>query len=140
MAALCGKRETAKQRRIRRRAETGVAVKEESPGRDPSPLLIEKTQCPRCIGDERMTYEERTFLYCRSAVMNDYFDRSHLTEIKESERMSCDHPKCRAEGVKLEHLDHFRSHVARVHNVQLRSSEQVDLRWAGKGGRSIAPL
>lgn len=32
----------------------------------------------------------------------------------------CEHPKCKEEGVKLKHLDHFRNHVESVHGVKLR--------------------
>ncbi|KAI9861113.1 MAG: hypothetical protein M1813_005542 [Trichoglossum hirsutum] len=121
MTALCDKRETAKQRRIRQR-QAAVPVKEESPPPDPFPLLMGKTQCPRCIGDERQSHEKRTFLYCRPAVMNDHFDREHLKEMEEMERNNlifCDYPKCKEERVKLKHLDHFRNHVMSVHGIRL---------------------
>lgn len=32
----------------------------------------------------------------------------------------CKHPKCKEEGMKLKHLDHFRNHVESVHGVKLR--------------------
>ncbi|CAP61096.1 uncharacterized protein PODANS_3_660, partial [Podospora anserina S mat+] len=73
--------------------------------------------------DERQSYEERTFPYCRTAVINDHFDREHLGGMKEMERENlifCEHPKCKEEGVKLKHLDHFRNHVESVHGVKLR--------------------
>ncbi|KAK3942585.1 hypothetical protein QBC46DRAFT_227083, partial [Diplogelasinospora grovesii] len=47
--------------------------------------------------------EERTFSYCRPAVMNDHFDREHVAK----------------------HLDHFRIHVQEVHHVTLRPSDRV---------------
>ncbi len=126
MTALSHKRETVKRRLIRQKPQAETAVKDESPGPDPFPLLMGKTQCPRCVGDERQSYEERTFSYCRTAVMNDHFDREHLKEMKELERNNlifCDHPKCKEEGVKLKHLDHFRNHVQRVHGIALRPGE-----------------
>ncbi|KAK0637170.1 FluG domain-containing protein [Bombardia bombarda] len=127
MTALNYKRETAKRRPIRRRilqrVQAGISVTGESPGPDPFPLLMGKTQCPRCIGDERQSHEERMFPYCRPAVMNDHFDREHLKEMEEMERdnlIFCDHPKCQEDGVKLKHLDHFRNHVQDVHGITLR--------------------
>ena len=54
---------------------------------------------------QRQSYEEKTFSYCRPAVINDHFDREHLREVEEWERdhlISC---KCKEEGVKLAHLD-----------------------------------
>lgn len=72
-----------------------------------------------------MLEEERTFYYCRPAVMNDHFDREHLKALKEAERSKliiCKHPGCYngREGLKLESLDHFRNHVQRVYGVRLR--------------------
>lgn len=71
MVILCGKRETARPGRIRRRAQAqaDVTLKEESSGPDPFPLLMDRKQCPRCIGDEALSQKERTFNYCRPAVM-----------------------------------------------------------------------
>ncbi|KND89228.1 hypothetical protein TOPH_06099 [Tolypocladium ophioglossoides CBS 100239] len=72
-----------------------IPVKEESPEPEGFPLLVEKTQCPRCIGDEAMSVEERNFSYCRPAVMNDHFDREHLDTMKKTERdgfVVCERP------------------------------------------------
>lgn len=52
--------------------------------------------------------------------MNDHFDHEHLRAIEDKARngqITREHPKCREEGVKLEHLDHFRNHIHRVHGV-----------------------
>lgn len=98
---LWHKRERAKRGRVRRRSPADVVVKEESPPPDPFPPLMQKTQCPPCIGDGGMSYEERTFKYYRPAVMNDHFDREHVKDGG--------------------HLDHFRSHVpGGVHGIRLR--------------------
>lgn len=91
-------------------------MKEESPGPDPFPPLMDRKQCPRCIGDETLSYEERTFKYCRPAVMYDHFDRKHGQDLK-----PCDHPKCRECAVEFKHLNHFKNHVERVHDVRLRA-------------------
>ncbi|KAB5526432.1 hypothetical protein GE09DRAFT_1151480 [Coniochaeta sp. 2T2.1] len=55
MSILCDKRETIKRDRIRQRALADVMVKEESPESDTFPLLMQRTQCPLCIGDERLS-------------------------------------------------------------------------------------
>jgi hypothetical protein len=73
MFILYDKRETVKRGRNQQRAPADVMVKEEPPGPDTFPLLMESTQCPRCI----LSYEERNFQYCRPAVMYDHFDRAH---------------------------------------------------------------
>lgn len=55
MTALCGKRETAKSRRIQqRRLQAEVCIKEESLELSHFPLLMMKTQCPRCIGNKSL--------------------------------------------------------------------------------------
>ena len=123
MVALCGKRETVKRNRIRRRAQAqaNVTVKKEYPGPDPFPLLMDRTQCPRCIGDERLSREERTFKYCRPAVMYDHFDRKHARQPGGVKQM-CNHPKCKEEALEFKHLNHFKNHVEKVHGVKLRAS------------------
>ncbi|KAI0531848.1 hypothetical protein GGR58DRAFT_518190 [Xylaria digitata] len=57
--ALCSKRETVRCRRIRQRARPQVLVNESSPAPDLFPLLMQKTQCPQCIGDEMLPYKTR---------------------------------------------------------------------------------
>ncbi|RYO96655.1 hypothetical protein DL764_007436 [Monosporascus ibericus] len=123
MTALNHKRETVKRRYIQRRPRAEVVVKEKLPQPDRFPLLMKRTQCPGCVGDESLSFPERTFEYCRVAVMNDHFDRQHLKQMEKRERSNlifCDHPKCKEDGVKLNNLDHFRNHVKTVHGIALR--------------------
>ncbi|KAH6876713.1 hypothetical protein B0T10DRAFT_520891 [Thelonectria olida] len=138
MVALCGKRETVRRKHIQQKARTTLPIKVESPGAEyrstPNsfPLLMEATQCPDCFGDERLSLEERKFLYCRPTVRNDHFDDCHLPGRERVEHrgepIRCEHPRCKDE--KFKHLDHFRSHVQNIHGVTLRSSVQVrDRRW-----------
>jgi hypothetical protein len=121
MHILCDKRETVRRDRIRHRAHANVMVKEESPGPDPFPLLMERTHCPRCIGDESLSYEERTFNYCRPTVMYDHFDRVHAKQLSAEKQIVCNHPKCKGRALKLRHLSHFKNHVETVHGVKLRA-------------------
>ncbi|KAK8000474.1 FluG domain-containing protein [Apiospora arundinis] len=124
MFRLCQKRETPRRNHIHKRAQVQPNVIGPSPSDHPLfPLLMLKTQCPRCIGDERLSYQERTFTYSRPAVMNDHFERAHVKEIRDLEQdklIFCEHPTCVEEGVKLDNLDHFRNHVQTVHGVWLR--------------------
>ncbi|KAL2015096.1 hypothetical protein VTK56DRAFT_6310 [Thermocarpiscus australiensis] len=66
------------------------------------------------------TAEERTFKYCRPAVMYDHFDRKHAQPLKGA--ISYNHPQCRGEALEFKHLNHFKNHVERVHGVRLRAS------------------
>lgn len=81
---------------------------------------MHKTQCPRCIGDGRLSYEERTFEYCRPAVMYDRFNKKHAKQLNSAKQIVCSHPKCLEEALEFEHLDHFKNPVESVHGVKLR--------------------
>ncbi|WVO16389.1 hypothetical protein L204_104064 [Cryptococcus depauperatus] len=66
--------------------------------KDPYPVRLQARQCPWCVGDERISYKERTFLYCRVTVRNDHFDSQHLGHLQEllaSDSLACNHPKCK---------------------------------------------
>ncbi|KAH8719857.1 hypothetical protein HC256_000269 [Beauveria bassiana] len=140
MVALCDKKETGRTSRTQRPATLEAFIKQQSPGSDtlsesdlepdPFPLLMEATQCPDCIGDEQLSVEARKFKWCRPPVLNDHFDGTHLarreTAAQRGETIWCGHPKCRQE--KFVHVDHFRSHVEKVHGVSLRTSDQVTKR------------
>ncbi|ROT35415.1 hypothetical protein SODALDRAFT_353116 [Sodiomyces alkalinus F11] len=125
MVLLCDKRET--RRRGRQRRQLNLSTKRDSPSispapeADPFPLLMDAGQCPDCIGDGRLSKEERTFRFCRPAIRNEHFDDQHLKARELAQRrgeaIRCEHPKC--VDVKLHSLDHFRNHVRTVHNVAL---------------------
>jgi uncharacterized protein DUF3435 len=124
MVALCNKQETIKRgERPHIRQRPHVASLEIDPI-DPFPLIMNKAQCPDCIGNERLSMQERTFVYCRPAVRNDHWDREHLQgkqcAAQRGHMVSCDHPKCKGK-VRLEHVNHYRNHVATVHKVKLRA-------------------
>jgi hypothetical protein len=140
MVALCDKRDTGKPHQSQPKPPGQVPVhqfvKEESPAfeawlrADPFPLLMNASQCPDCIGDERLATAERTFRWCRPTIRNDHFDDQHLAEretaVAQGVVLACYHPKCRSEA--FQHLDHFRNHVQTVHKVSLRTTEQVNRR------------
>ncbi|KAK3897428.1 hypothetical protein C8A05DRAFT_47960 [Staphylotrichum tortipilum] len=134
-SALCKKQEKADRTPLRiRRRPRAVPVEEKSPKPDPFPLLMSKTQCPECIGNQGLTIEERTFSYCRPAVMNDHFEDSHLESIQKGGDIICKHPKCK-NLPPLTTVDHFRIHVERVHNVTLRSAQNATARRDRKMAR-----
>ncbi|PTB34918.1 hypothetical protein M441DRAFT_154576 [Trichoderma asperellum CBS 433.97] len=91
------------------------------------PMLMKTTQCPDCIGDDKMPLMERTFEFCRDTVRNDHWEDRHLTGRERAEQRGepiiCKHPACGDR--KFKHLDHFRAHVKSDHGVALRSHEQV---------------
>ncbi|KAL5610468.1 hypothetical protein FOBRF1_006585 [Fusarium oxysporum] len=90
MVALCDKRETVKRHRVQQNVRTQAQphIKTEPSEADSEPehnlnqfpLLMQPGQCPDCIGDERLSLEERAFSYCRPTVRNDHFDDQHLID------------------------------------------------------------
>jgi hypothetical protein len=53
--------------------------------------------------------------------MYDHFDREHAKQLKGANRISCNHPKYREEGLEFKHLNHFKNHVERFHGVRLQA-------------------
>lgn len=126
MVVLCEKRETIKRKCIPDVRPNDVAPKD-SLTLNSFPLMIGKTQCPYYIGDEALSFAERTFSYYRSAVMNDHFDREHLdtlTEMGRNGSITCNYPRCKEADLELTGLDHLKNHIERVHSVRLRPSRQ----------------
>ncbi|EJT69048.1 hypothetical protein GGTG_13445 [Gaeumannomyces tritici R3-111a-1] len=134
MVSLCNKRETRRRDHIRQRKQIEPPIKQKSPDLSPEPdsfpLLMDPNQCPDCIGDGRLSTEERTFTFSRPTIRNDHFDDQHLEAREFAQRrgdpIRCEHPKC--VDVKLETLDHFRNHVMTVHKVALRPADQAETR------------
>jgi hypothetical protein len=84
-----------------------------SPEPDPVPLICEKTQCIFCIGKPGVS------TFSRPAKMMDHVE-SHLHK-ERVETIACRHPVCKAEGLVLDNLMHFKNHVQRVHGISLRA-------------------
>jgi hypothetical protein len=125
MAALCCRREDQRPK-SRSIIVNPEPIKEESPDPklsdlEPFPILCKKTQCPICIGDERMTYERRTFSYSRPSKLMDHVESAHLCKIPEHQAISCRHPMCMSSGLVLNNLMHFKNHVQRIHGISLRA-------------------
>ncbi|KAK1657061.1 FluG domain-containing protein [Colletotrichum godetiae] len=135
MVALCDKRETVRQTRIRSHPQPKPPIEEETPQANRFPLLLDPNQCPDCVGDERLPLEERTFKYCRPTVRNDHFDNQHLVEreraVQRGDLIRCNHPQCQHDP-NFPTLDAFRRHVQTSHGVSLRTSDQVMQRRSKK--------
>ncbi|KAH9237194.1 hypothetical protein K456DRAFT_51001 [Colletotrichum gloeosporioides 23] len=137
MVGLFGKRETRRQNRLRRGRQSQLHTGQQ-PGANIIPTILDRNQCPDCVGDERLTIQERTFKYCRPTVRNDHFDDQHLKERERTVQLGgvirCNHPQCRdkPEYQKMDSLDMFRNHVKAKHNISLRTTEQTTQRRAKK--------
>jgi hypothetical protein len=101
-------------------------IMKESPASEPSqpadefPVVCKKTQCIVCIGNERLSYEQRTRTFRRVAHMWDHVEDIHLRYISADAGIICHHPVCKAQGLVLDNVERFKNHVARVHEVALR--------------------
>jgi hypothetical protein len=124
MIALASRQEL--QTRKPRSSPTNDVVAKESSAPDPFPppdefpVVCAKTQCIICIGNDRLSYEQRTRSFRRVAHMWDHVENVHLRDLAVSGMFICHHPMCKAEGLVLKNLMHFKSHVARAHGIELR--------------------
>jgi hypothetical protein len=99
-----------------------AVLRQPSPKPEPVPLICEKTQCVFfCTG----TTMKKTF--SRAAKMMDHIEARLRREQAEtgSEKVSCRHLVCKAEGLVLKHVNHFKNHVERVHGITLRDPRYV---------------
>ncbi|PVH69879.1 hypothetical protein DL98DRAFT_578123 [Cadophora sp. DSE1049] len=84
------------------------------------PLVCKKTQCIFCIGDEALSYGQRTRKFRRPSHMWDHVENIHLRDVPAEQQIICHHPICKAGGLILDGVMLFKNHVATVHEVRLR--------------------
>jgi hypothetical protein len=124
MVALASRQEV--QPRNRSQA-SGCRVdrKDESPAAmpisdfDPFELVLKKTQCIFCIGNERLTLDKRTRSFCRPAIMMDHVEDIHLSKVT-GQAIPCGHQACKSKGLVFYNVQQFKLHVQAVHGVSLR--------------------
>jgi hypothetical protein len=118
MQALCGCREVASRYRLRVALPPALVIKEESPAIEPFPLICEKTQCIFFCDGTKKTFS-------RPAKMMDHVERQHLA-FDPAETVACRHPICKATGLVLNNVSHFKNHVEVVHGIRLRAKKFRD--------------
>ncbi|KAF2185949.1 hypothetical protein K469DRAFT_575389, partial [Zopfia rhizophila CBS 207.26] len=84
------------------------------------PLILERTQCIYCIGDETLPYKDRMRTFSRVFHMMDHVEKVHLKYEPTGGKFVCHHPDCKPLGNFLRDLDEFKNHVQKVHGVKLR--------------------
>ncbi|KAJ6436177.1 ribosomal protein s17 [Purpureocillium lavendulum] len=84
------------------------------------PLVLGKTQCIYCVGDEQLPYVARMRAFNRASHMMDHVEKVHLRHEPTRASFVCRHPQCKHLGDFLTGLDHFKNHVQTVHGVKLR--------------------
>jgi hypothetical protein len=124
MVRLAARREVRQPRSMASEDNTRESSPEVAPDPEPEraviPLLLSKTQCIYCVGDERLTHEARMRKFKRVSHMMDHVENVHLRHEKGKASFVCRHPVCRHLGNFLTSLDHFKNHVQTVHGVKLR--------------------
>lgn len=84
------------------------------------PLICKPKQCIFCLGNDRKSYEGRTFEYSRVNKALDEMDR-HLKCFQPTDEVACPHPSCQAAGVVLSSKKVFKIHAKKVHRIDLRA-------------------
>ncbi|KFY99119.1 hypothetical protein V500_01452 [Pseudogymnoascus sp. VKM F-4518 (FW-2643)] len=124
MLAICKCREVPSRYRLRVGIPPPSIFKEESPELGPLdpifPIKLSKKQCPFCIGDESKSYEQRMGEFSRPATMMNHVENIHLKGRDPKAKIECFHPTCKSQGLVLEKLEYFKSHVELVHKITLR--------------------
>ncbi|KAH9204554.1 hypothetical protein DL95DRAFT_418158 [Leptodontidium sp. 2 PMI_412] len=77
-------------------------------------------RCIFCVGNESLSYRQRTRKFRRVSHMWDHVENIHLRDVPAEQRIICHHPVCKAEGLILDGVILFKNHVATVHEVHLR--------------------
>jgi hypothetical protein len=97
--------------------ESPVSDPDPSPQLDEFPLILGKTQCIFCIGNERYSYDQRTRTFERASHMWAHIENVHLKHLEQL--IPCGHPVCKTQKLVLTSVMHFKNHVAKVHRVNL---------------------
>ena len=122
--ALCDRREA--QRRGRPKAtikqeESDGAMNDSDKGtKDEFSLVCRPTQCPFCLGNDSLPYHHRVYEYAKRHQMMNEVDK-HLKKIAPEDPVPCPHPQCKAAGLVLSSVMHFKSHTAQIHKILLRA-------------------
>ena len=131
MAAMCRRQETRRRRKPKSQvkqeesdtpsddSDDDIIDSSEDTERDHFPLVCKKSQCIFCLGDERKTYQRRTFNYSRPSKMMDEVDK-HLRKFAPHDEVPCPHPMCKSAAVVLPSVMAFKAHTATVHKIFLR--------------------
>ncbi|KAF2103264.1 hypothetical protein NA57DRAFT_72239 [Rhizodiscina lignyota] len=126
IANLCGKRERYVPGRSGRRAVFAAVKGIESDAseslRFPSeekpiqafPIECEETQCIFCLGDESMSYEDRTRQYANRSSLSRHMSDEHFS--KWNGGMICPHPSC---SVLVDSVNGLKSHAELDHKTPL---------------------
>ena len=84
---------------------------------DPFPMHLDPRQCPVCIGDDKLSYQQRTYQFHNVWNMWDHAE-AHFRGVSSDKPYFCRHPKCNDK--LLSNTTHFKNHCAQQHKSRLR--------------------
>jgi hypothetical protein len=85
------------------------------------PLKCHKLQCLFCIGDTRLSDNDRKKVFSRERVMWNHVG-NHIAALQHQAKIPCPHPHCRRGCVVLEDIQHLKNHGHAVHGVRLQKA------------------
>lgn len=113
--------DSARKAPLKEESSSPIPALDSSSPHDKFPLICEKTQCIFCIGNEQLSYEQRTRKFRRVSHMWDHVVNVHLRKLPVEQPIICPHPVCKAQGFVFNHAKYFKNHVARIHEINLRA-------------------
>ena len=124
MLAICKCCEVPSQYRLCVGITPPSIFKEESPELGPLdpifPLECSKKQCPFCIRDKSKSYKQRMGEFCCPVTIMNHVENIHLKGRDPKAKIECFHLTCKLQGLVLEKLEYFKSHVELVYKITLQ--------------------
>jgi hypothetical protein len=123
LVCLAARREIRPPRSLRVSSESRESTPNEeksAPKIEEIPLVLGKTQCIYCVGNEQLPHADRMRTFKRVSHMMDHVENVHLRHEPAAPSFFCRHPRCKHLGDFLTSLDHFKNHVQTMHGIKLR--------------------
>lgn len=84
------------------------------------PVRCNRLQCLFCIGDERLTFQDRTRIFSQLHTLWRHV-KTHLNALTTNDDIPCPHPTCRVEGITVKSVQHLMNHAQKEHDIRLQS-------------------
>ena len=83
------------------------------------PMKCQRLQCLFCIGDERLTFKDRTRAFSQQYTLGRYVEH-HINALNGNCRISCPHPGCKAKDIIVHNVEHLKNHALKEHGIRLQ--------------------
>jgi len=121
--ALCYRREAQRRGRpkvIVKQEDKDSGIGSSDEGENYFPTVCRPTQCLFCLGMENLPYHHRVYEYAKPHQMMNEVEK-HLKSFAPEDPVPCPHPYCKAAGLVLSSVMHFKNQTATVHKIFLRA-------------------